>query len=57
MQNDLPEIKPKAPLLSTKLTPSALGLVMIDGLPPHEQAARLTLAAIRLFKISHEVRS
>ena len=50
-------IKPSIPQLSTKITPAALGLTMIDGLDPQEQSHRLAEAAAILAHLSQTVRS
>ena len=50
-------IKPSIPQLSTKITPAALGLTMIDGLDPQEQSHRLAEAAAILSHLSQTVRS
>ena len=41
-------IKPSVARLATKITPIALGLGMIEGLPPEEQSKRLA-------RLAHEV--
>lgn len=47
--------KPSVARLATKITPIALGLGMIEGLPAAEQSKRLAKAATSLIKLSQEV--
>ena len=56
MHKDCSDIKPSITQLSTKITPAALGLTMIDGLDPQEQSHRLAEAAAILAHLSQTVR-